>query len=117
MMAMNDERQSASGAIFCSPFCAHPSSLVVLFLRDDDHFPAFVETALGAHPVGQTRFLTVRTQRSLRGTQRIVRAPFAGSRLRVAAFRIRHDKSSSILKFKVQGSKFEAKKPAANFEP
>jgi hypothetical protein len=64
-----------------------------LGLFDLHHFATFVMAAFGANTVGHAGFTAIRTQRSLRDTQRIMRATFVSTSFRMSSLRIWHNYS------------------------
>src|SRR5262249_26771115 len=66
-----------------------------LLLFDFDHFSSLVLAAMGAHPVGQLRLVTVRTFRKTGRLQRIVSGAVRSPPLGVSTFGIRHLSTST----------------------
>jgi hypothetical protein len=64
-----------------------------LGLFDLHHFATFVMAAFGANAVGHAGFTAIRTQGSLRDSQRIVRAAFVSTSFRMSSLRIWHNNS------------------------
>jgi len=66
---------------------------IALGLFDLHHFATFVMAAFGANTVGHTGFTAIRTQGSLRYSQRIVRAALVSTSFRMSSLRIWHNYS------------------------